>query len=69
MIGGGSLGHLNTFTIFLFILLLLYTTHINTCYVLLTEPMYTMHKISEHSHLVAIVDCDHIESATASFED
>ena len=42
LIGGGSPRHFNTF---LTCLLLLYTTHINTCYVLLlllTVHMYTM---------------------------
>ena len=62
-------GRLDISTHFLICLLLLYTTHINTHYVLLlvlTAPMYTMlPKISEHT----IPCCTQIGSTSAFFDD
>ena len=69
-----GLRYLNTFSNLIFnffFLLLLYTTHINTHYVLLlmlTVPMYTMlSRISNIPYLVANVDCTLTGSATLPF--
>ena len=52
--------------------LFLYTTHINTCYIMLlilTELMYSVLSTRKYQNiqcLVAIVDCTHVGSATES---
>ena len=72
-IGGGSPRHLNTFSSLY--ICWLYTTHLSIhamygCYCRLhpCPPCGPLHNIRTY-HLVAIVDSNYIESATASFED
>ena len=65
-------GLLGISTLFLLSTVAEHYTHINTCYVLLTVPLYTMLSTTNDQNipnLGAIVDCTHVGSATASFKD
>ena len=49
--------------------LLLYTTHKHMLCIIVLLNMYNMLSTIKQSHLVAIVDCTYVGSATASLKD
>ena len=75
LIGGGSPRHLNTFSNLLIVAVHYTNQHMLCIGVILytySVHMYTMLSTSKYQNIsyhVAIVDCNHVGSAIASFED